>query len=452
MIIQRISAKKVLGAFDYEISFLEENETDSRMAVIYAENGCGKTNLLKAVKALLTLSSNSGTLNSDSFEILRKVPIENLRIDFERSSMFDSDEVGSNKRERHLGKIELVRKSLDYDEFKIVLELNEKKYDVNISARDLDISFHRTVQGERSKLQELMVELQKLGAEGRTLYLGDNRISSRYNEFDGYTRRIASLKPRDEDRSGPMHDLLNRVERALNQASLASYSKDSRESNVYARVARSVMDGAGETKKNSSQIREELESELHQLIDKAKPMEKYDLISTSQLIVLDGIIRGARANAREFKSLQLVMKPYFESTRKQIASLESAQRLIDTFIETVNSFLKRKEMRYSSRSGIEMFDLNDKEIDPDYLSSGEKHLLYLLSHALLAGSVGGVLLVDEPEISLGIDWQRGLMRALLECSGAADKNVQFIVASHSLQVMTSVGRERIVAPEEVGQE
>ena len=127
MIIQRISAKKVLGAFDYEISFLEENETDSRMAVIYAENGCGKTNLLKAVKALLTLSSNSGTLNSDSFEILRKVPIENLRIDFERSSMFDSDEVGSNKRERHLGKIELVRKSLDYDEFKIVLELNEKK-------------------------------------------------------------------------------------------------------------------------------------------------------------------------------------------------------------------------------------------------------------------------------------------------------------------------------------
>lgn len=445
MIIRRIVARKVLGSFNYSISFSDNSEVSSRLAVIYAENGCGKTNLLKAVKALLTLSPKS-------IEILRKVPLENLYIDFEYNTVGGSHKTESNELDRHTGRIEVLRENFYDDDFKIKLNLNDAIDESDVPARDLDLNVHRFVKDERSKLYKLMLKLHQLGDEGRTLYLGDNRISSRYDELDGYSRRIAASKSQDEDESGPMHHLLNRVERTLNQASLASYSKDSRESNVYARVASSVMNGVGESKKNASEIRKELESELGELIIKARPMEKYDLISTSQLTALEDIIREARANARQFRSLQLVMKPYFESIQKQIASLESAQRLIDTFIETVNSFLKRKTLHYSSRSGIAMFDLNEVEIDPDYLSSGEKHLLYLLSHALLAGSAGGVLLIDEPEISLGIDWQRDLMKALLECSGAANKNVQFIVASHSLQVMTSAGRETIVTPEEVDQE
>jgi hypothetical protein len=442
MLIRKIEAKKILGSFNYSISFSDDNKGSSRLAMIYAENGCGKTNLLKAVKALLTFSRRSA-------DILREVPLEHLYIDFEYINVKDSRKTELNQAERCSGRVELVRRNFNEENFEIKLKVNGETYSAQILARDSDINARRNARAKKTSPYEIMAKIHELREGREILYLGDDRISLRREELVESPLRRVALKSQNEDESGPMSQLLNRVERALNQASLESYSKDSRESNVYARVARSVMNGVGESKKNLSEIRKELESELGNLIQKARPMEKYDLISTSQLTALQDIIRETEANSDKFRSLQLVMNPYFESIQKQIDSLESAQRLIDTFIETVNSFLKRKTLHYSSLSGIEMRDLNQKEIDPDHLSSGEKHLLYLLSHALLAGSVGGVLLIDEPEISLGIDWQRGLMKALLECSGAANKSVQFIVASHSLQVMTSVGRERIVMAEEV---
>ena len=441
MIIRRINARKVLGAFDYDISFSSDDEIGARLAVVYAENGYGKTNLLKAVKALLTL-------NPDSLEHLRKIPIENLSIEF-RYDNFDSfykNVIGEGRD--IIGRIALHRNRFDDDEFSIELETGRDTYNTSVSGRDLDVDFLRILRDKDTDLYMLINIMRALNEKGSTLYIGDNRLSLRNDETDRDPRRIDSSKSRDEDVAGPMRHLLSRVERALNQASLVSYSRDSKESNVYARVAESVMKGSEETK-NAGQAGSELRSELRDLIQAAEPMEKYELISTSQLKAISKIINNARSNDKHFTSLLPVLQPYFESMKKQIASLNSAQRLIDTYIETVNSFLNRKTMRYSSRSGIMMFDHQGSEINPDYLSSGEKHLLYLLSHALLAGSVGGILLIDEPEISLGISWQRKLLRALLECSGTEKNSVQFVVASHSLQVLSSEETVTIVTPEEV---
>jgi ABC-type glutathione transport system ATPase component len=50
-------------------------------------------------------------------------------------------------------------------------------------------------------------------------------------------------------------------------------------------------------------------------------------------------------------------------------------------------------------------------------------------------------MIDEPEISLNIKWQRQLIKALL---GIADEGrVQFIFASHSIELL-SQHRDRVV--------
>jgi len=63
------------------------------------------------------------------------------------------------------------------------------------------------------------------------------------------------------------------------------------------------------------------------------------------------------------------------------------------------------------------------------LSSGERQLLVMLAHLSLNSSLAGsgVFIVDEPELSLHIDWQEKFVDAIRE----ANPNVQLILATHS---------------------
>jgi predicted ATPase len=70
----------------------------------------------------------------------------------------------------------------------------------------------------------------------------------------------------------------------------------------------------------------------------------------------------------------------------------------------------------------------------------------LMSQAILATTDRPLVIIDEPELSLGIEWQRNLIPELLACTATA--GVQFLVASHSLQVMNAVVRTDIIHPTE----
>ena len=61
------------------------------------------------------------------------------------------------------------------------------------------------------------------------------------------------------------------------------------------------------------------------------------------------------------------------------------------------------------------------------LSSGERHILTFLALVLFEGQDRNFLIIDEPEISLNIKWQRELMSIFSELL----PKTQIIVASHS---------------------
>jgi predicted ATP-binding protein involved in virulence len=50
-------------------------------------------------------------------------------------------------------------------------------------------------------------------------------------------------------------------------------------------------------------------------------------------------------------------------------------------------------------------------------------------------------MIDEPEISLNIKWQRQLIQSLLDVTKGS--NIQFIFASHSMELLTP-HRDRVV--------
>jgi predicted ATP-binding protein involved in virulence len=77
------------------------------------------------------------------------------------------------------------------------------------------------------------------------------------------------------------------------------------------------------------------------------------------------------------------------------------------------------------------------EIGIDLLSSGEKHVLQLLLESLASES--SPILIDEPEMSLHIDWQNRLLLAMRTVNDEA----QIVAATHSPEIMAAFADGKI---------
>ena len=70
----------------------------------------------------------------------------------------------------------------------------------------------------------------------------------------------------------------------------------------------------------------------------------------------------------------------------------------------------------------------------DELSSGEQEILVLFYKLIFESDVN-LLLIDEPEISLHIAWQKELMNDFKEVINL-NKGMQMIIATHSPQIIS----------------
>ncbi|MFY9261908.1 MAG: ATP-binding protein [Gallionella sp.] len=97
------------------------------------------------------------------------------------------------------------------------------------------------------------------------------------------------------------------------------------------------------------------------------------------------------------------------------------------FLEMIDASFCTTDKKINRNANQIEFLIGDKKIRPFQLSSGEKQLLIILLTVLIQDNKPSILLMDEPEISLHIDWQKKLIRHIRELN----PNVQVIIATHS---------------------
>ena len=95
-----------------------------------------------------------------------------------------------------------------------------------------------------------------------------------------------------------------------------------------------------------------------------------------------------------------------------------------------------KKIQFGGRE-IEIETHNGTKIGAHLLSSGEKQLLKLLIE--VASASANTVIIDEPELSMHIDWQK----TLLENMNALNPECQLIVATHSPEVMSKLDDSKI---------
>ena len=95
----------------------------------------------------------------------------------------------------------------------------------------------------------------------------------------------------------------------------------------------------------------------------------------------------------------------------------------DLFTETGKKIVRTENEIRFTQVGETLFPYN--------LSSGEKQILAILLTVLVEDNLPYVLLMDEPEVSLHVEWQKRLIDLIMELN----PNVQVILTTHSPAVI-----------------
>jgi energy-coupling factor transporter ATP-binding protein EcfA2 len=113
-------------------------------------------------------------------------------------------------------------------------------------------------------------------------------------------------------------------------------------------------------------------------------------------------------------------------------SIEKAAAPRERLRELVNSLLSGGKEVVFSDTDVEIRIGSNRPLELPLLSSGEKQLLYILVHTLIAGP--NTILIDEPEISMHVDWQKILVKTMQ----TINPELQIILATHSPEIMADV--------------
>ena len=112
----------------------------------------------------------------------------------------------------------------------------------------------------------------------------------------------------------------------------------------------------------------------------------------------------------------------------------------DMFIEIVNEAFKRTNKTVDTTKSKLQFKIGDELLESNKrLSSGEKQFIIVMLTILLQRNQDSILIMDEPEISMHLDWQRNLIQNIQKLN----PNCQIILATHSPGIIMD-GWEQLV--------
>lgn len=399
------------------------------VSVIYGDNGCGKSTLLRLINAILE--------QQDSVLLNEKVEEINIRYTNDAN---EEQEVSIVKREQE---VPVIKEDEDDSEQRFITvygyDWTELKQSELVSMTSILFGVNRGIANNFNISADYLYSYIS-----RTRYIDNFRSREEAQAFcDSLSRNINLNQRRRKgvnirnryDFSSAVLTIDNVDMSVIEELLIARFYLAQRVS--VARVQKALFDtlaaacGSADIEKVEDTFLEEmLSANKEKLIDTLKQMEK-NTLSDEIISILSGkdsdiIVKECQDNVLLAK---LIANMSIE-LEKEEAVLQSIGTLTNVFNEYIGP---DKYMEITENSILVKFRHSTETHRIDSLSSGEKHLLVLLTIFIIEGRERKLLMIDEPEISLNIKWQRRLMPLLSELA----PNAQIIVASHSPSIAKS---------------
>lgn len=453
-LITSIRVQGLFGLYTYE---LPESGEFSNAAILYGDNGVGKSTLLRLAFHLLSAANNRGhrtALYNTDFEGLEVDLASGIRLTAKRlkkslPSHILSMEILKNGQKLAIWEHQSRSDQTDFLEADaLFVELGPngehlvKRRPILQQKRTND-NVPRGEKAYMSVLSEYVPTMFILNAERR---LDSDTVSDPSDEMElrrvmryEEPKRINELVVRSREIA--LSQALSAAGRWIGQKAVIGANQGSMNvHSVYGNVLNHLLapktTQVGPAPENTVGI---LLKQLLFIEAKTAEHARYEL--ATQLSTSDfRKALGAKAVKKSTLAAEL-LKPYIKSLEGRLDAVEPIYQIIDRFVNIVNGLLTDKSISFKLSQGFSIHNRLGSPLTPSQLSSGEQQLLLLFCYVLTARDKPSVFMIDEPEISLNIKWQRQLVQALLEITSGA--TIQFIFASHSMELLAQ-HRSRVV--------
>jgi predicted ATP-binding protein involved in virulence len=449
MRIKEITIKKLFGIFDYTIPL----NLDDRITIIHAPNGFGKTNILEII---------NGLFNND-YPIPFAVPFEEFRVEFNEGTLLSISKKLSGSyytEQANESEDDELRQIIKAKFPEIVLTLNN----------NTERFFFRPVRLNSRAISELVDQLipeleqadpkhwinrvtnEKLSLTDVLDLFGYTLLKNIFQKeftkmtiLDWWTefqknnnvRFIQTQRLQNSILEPKQSSLLHRI-RGKNVLTVEQCASDLSEEiqdklTEFAALSQSLdrkfpsrLLEQMNKQDNSSLTSEQINNELYNLETKR--------LELGNLGILDKDIDASFSvpeKANVYTKEVLVI--YLQDMKEKLKTFEEIASKINLFKEIITKKFLYKEIIFSRESGFYFISSDGSKLPLNALSSGEQHELVLNYQLLFKTKPDSLILIDEPEMSLHVSWQREFLKDLNEIAKLA--KLDFILATHSPSII-----------------
>ncbi len=433
MKISKIAVHGLFSRFNHEIAL----DPCERITIIFGPNGFGKTTILRLLDVLFNRSLRS----------LGRMPFEKLHVTFEDESILTV--VRNSDKSSPIFSYDTPTKT-------------EDSFEPEPLSRAHDVTF------PLSAIEDFVPRLERISTrEWRNIHTSevldlDNVIATyadllpfdvempeeRYPPWLKKIRTSLSVRLIDTERltdfSTDQRSIRNRssyprvrssyprvtAERTVRRYSELLESKVQQTLTEYATLSQSL------DRSFPARLVEELGREspsIDQLIKDLELVEKRrsEIVEAGLLPQEHESLRDPVFNAVD-ESTRSVLAVYAQDATKKLNAFENLYARANAFVRIANSRLLYKKVSVSPK-GFKVSNSDGTDLELEMLSSGEQHEIVLLFDLLFGTEEDSLIMVDEPELSLHVAWQRKMLKDLQELAELSD--FRALLATHSPQII-----------------
>jgi len=130
-----------------------------------------------------------------------------------------------------------------------------------------------------------------------------------------------------------------------------------------------------------------------------------------------------------------VLTVYIDDVEQKLGVFRQLRERIELFRELLNRRFLFKQVRVDKIQGLVFQTDSGQELPPTALSTGEQHEVVILYQLLFLTQPDSLVLIDEPEISLHVAWQKPFLKDMARIAELT--KVDFLIATHSPQIISN---------------
>ncbi|MBF0578108.1 AAA family ATPase [Dysgonomonas sp. GY617] len=430
MEFKSIKVQKLFGLLDYEIDL----DNEEFLTILTGPNGYGKTTILNIIYHFF----------NQKFYFFQKLEFQSISFNFSANRC-----------------IELTKKKGKPKTDQIVQLVDNRQEIILQQIQTVDIQVHLLIGGKLSEAFVYNSEAENKLVSQLGKYIQIQRISQDVI-LDNRTRKHLSLREfllengdnlpirvinlLHKQQNNQISLLLSSVDVYIirEQRLLTQNGSNNRGSfiNTIEHYAKELKEYISNTQLRAYQRTQELDSSFpKRLIDCKRKLsrEEFDtrftkLKERQQQLKTFGISTSNQDVTDYNEETANVLTVYLEDSEQKVGVYDELLEKIDLFVNILNEKkFAFKSIVINGPQGFYFQSNNGQPLNLTDLSSGEQQEVVLLYELLFRTNSNTLILIDEPEISLHVIWQKAFIQDLQRIADI--KHISFLISTHAPQII-----------------